>query len=86
MQIVVLDYCLGKISVIDAPDSLVGDDVEIFLDEQGYRLNGIAWMAAPVEGFQMDCVSYSVDCDHVYKKVRTQFVTGSEDNSFNINS
>ena len=49
MKIIVMDAANVRIEVLNVPDYLLEDDVETFLAENGFSLNNISWMAAPVD-------------------------------------
>ena len=47
MKIIVMDCANVRIDVLNVPENMVGEDVELFLVEHDYSLNNISWMAVP---------------------------------------
>ena len=45
MKIIVMDCANARIDVLNVPENMVGEDVELFLVEHDYSLNNISWMA-----------------------------------------
>ena len=45
MKIIVMDCANVRIDVLNVPENMVGEDVELFLVEHDYSLNNISWMA-----------------------------------------
>ena len=49
MKIIVMDCANARIDVLNVPENMVGEDVELFLVEHDYSLNNISWMAVDEE-------------------------------------
>ena len=49
MKIIVVDCANVRIDVLNVPENMVGEDVELFLVEHDYSLNNISWMAVPAD-------------------------------------
>lgn len=49
MKIIVVDCANVRIDVLNVPENMVGEDVELFLVEHDYSLNNISWMAVPLQ-------------------------------------
>lgn len=46
MKIAVLDYSVGEVDIIEAPEMELSEEVEEWLSlEMGYHISSIAWMA-----------------------------------------
>lgn len=46
MKIAVLDYSVGEVDIIEAPEMELSEEIENWLkDAGGYRLGDISWMA-----------------------------------------
>lgn len=46
MKIIVVDCANVRIDVLNVPENMVGEDVELFLVEHDYSLNNISWMGS----------------------------------------
>ena len=49
MKIIVMNSADLRIEVLNVPDHLLEEDIEVFLAEHDYSLNNISWMAAPID-------------------------------------
>jgi hypothetical protein len=46
MKIAVLDYSVGEVDIIEAPEMELSEEIENWLEDAGgYRLGDISWMA-----------------------------------------
>lgn len=46
MKIAVLDYSVGEVDIIEAPEMELSEEIENWLEDAGgYRLSDISWMA-----------------------------------------
>ena len=57
MKIIVVDCANVRIDVLNVPENMVGEDVELFLVEHDYFLNNISWMAVPAD--YVPCLLYT---------------------------
>lgn len=60
MKIIVMDCANLRIEVLDVPNHMVEDDIELFLSEHGYSLNDISWMAAPIDFVPVQFHNYGI--------------------------
>ena len=49
MKIIVMNSADLRIEVLNVPDHLLEEDIEVFLAEHDYSLNNISWMAASID-------------------------------------
>ena len=49
MKIIVMNSADLRIEVLNVPDHMLEEDIEVFLAEHDYSLNNISWMAAPID-------------------------------------
>ena len=49
MKIIVMNSADLRIEVLNVPDHMQEEDIEVFLAEHDYSLNNISWMAAPID-------------------------------------
>ena len=49
MKIIVMNSAEMRIEVLNVPDHMLEEDIEVFLAEHDYSLNNISWMAAPID-------------------------------------
>ena len=46
MKIAILDYSVGEVDIIEAPEMELSEEIENWLEDAGgYRLDDISWMA-----------------------------------------
>ena len=60
MKIIVMDSANLRIEVLNVPDHLMPEDVEVFLAEHDYSLNNISWMAAPIDYVPVQFHEYGI--------------------------
>ena len=61
MKIIVMDCANARIDVLNVPENMVGEDVELFLVEHDYSLNNISWMAVPVDYVPVQFHEFGID-------------------------
>ena len=61
MKIIVMDCANARIDVLNVPENMVGEDVELFLVEHGYSLNNISWMAVPADYVPVQFHEFGID-------------------------
>lgn len=78
MKIIVLNYAETRIDIINADDCLISEGVGKFLQEQGYSLSLIHWMAAPIQDVPIKVSNIHYDDDLLC-------TTSDEVKMFNLN-
>ena len=63
MKIIILHDADARIELLDVADHLVGSDIEEFLSEQGFSVNNITWLAAPIDYLPMVFHTFDTDRD-----------------------
>ena len=58
MKIIVMNNVDVRIEILNVPDNMIEEDIEVFLAEHDYPLNDISWMAAPVDYIPVQFHSY----------------------------
>lgn len=61
MKIIVVDCANVRIDVLNVPENMVGEDVELFLVEHDYSLNNISWMAVPADYVPVQFHEFGID-------------------------
>lgn len=61
MKIIVMDCANARIDVLNVPENMVGEDVELFLVEHDYSLNKISWMAVPADYVPVQFHEFGID-------------------------
>lgn len=61
MKIIVMDCANARIDVLNVPENMVGEDVELFLVEHDYSLNNISWMAVPADYVPVQFHEFGID-------------------------
>ena len=61
MKIIVVDCANVRIDVLNVPENMVGEDVELFLVEHDYFLNNISWMAVPADYVPVQFHEFGID-------------------------
>ena len=64
MKIIVVDCANVRIDVLNVPENMVGEDVELFLVEHDYSLNNISWMAVPADYVPVQFHEFGIDEDN----------------------
>ena len=63
MKIIILHDADARIELLDVADHLVGSDIEEFLSEQGFSVNNITWLAAPIDYLPVLFHTFDTDRD-----------------------
>ena len=60
MKIIVMNSADLRIEVLNVPDHMLEEDIEVFLAEHDYSLNNISWMAAPIDYVPVQFHEYGI--------------------------
>ena len=60
MKIIVMNSADLRIEVLNVPDHMLEEDIEVFLAEHDYSLNNISWMAAPIDYVPVQLHDYGI--------------------------
>ena len=61
MKIIIMDCANARIDVLNVPENMISEDVELFLVEHDYSLNNISWMAVPADYVPVQFHEFGID-------------------------
>lgn len=61
MKIIIMDCANARIDVLNVPENMISEDVELFLVEHDYSLNNISWMVVPADDIPVQFHEFGID-------------------------